>query len=1102
MRPEAHFEGHECRRSVIDCTDVSYYFGMSSKLNIARTVLAQTVAVALVLAFASAAMIVSAQPSSVSIEALRTQVANFHSKAQHQAAIDAIAFRISQVDSPESTEFADLLLMQSDAEMKGGVPKLAFATGERAWKLRERLFGATDPRTLDALNAYLEVCAVVGSVKLCEPDAANAIKQYEALGNTNAPGLAALLRTQALLLNFLSRNREAVTLIDRAIDIWQRNGSSFEENILDAFSSKAALLLNLGREREALLALDELIPRQQELLGDRAPRLLTSLHFRARMLQRLGQLDEAAKLARETLQRRSEALGSEHQDTLTTRILLGRLQLDIGFPAEAAVTLGSTAQSLERLQGASNNETISARAAEAQALRSAGLHQEYVDLMTRVSDDHIQAWGEKHGDSAVYLSALAVGLQAVGDHDGAIARIDRAIALDVAGRPASHPLALARKLSAFWIRERAGIPPPAVDVFSLVQTMSERLGPEHPQTLSGRHLQALLLGRQDGVDEAILLTQKTVAIQKRLLGESHIDTMRLQGALGQLLVKAQRVHEAQLVFDALVPRVNELRRSVAVFGAAAQRQVVTQFHPHLAERVAMLARAGKVHEAFFALDESKANTLLDQMANQNAFTHANLPTELATRLRQLAGRRASFEANVGMEARTERRETLLESLRLTHENLEAALAEGARLSPKFSQLLQVAAARPDDLNLIGKRSALVHYLKGFDDQWYAMVFSRDAEGNGTLRWFELGAQPRMTGNIEAMRVWAGAHGQRFAVDEKGQPVRIYRVDEPSGSYWLARIGATPCGQSATTATCIPANAVEVRGDLEFGLLRRHLGERLLTPLVSAIGNAQQIMISPDGALGLLPWDILLVNGDSAVRRWTFSLTPSLSVLKALTNRPSTRSRRSLLAFAASEGGVVAGETWPPLRFAEYEVNAAVALFRGTGATAFSGKQATKTNILRLAESGELGRYQRVLISAHGRFSSKRPASNAILLTPDGSTAETDGVMSVADWIGMPLNSDLIVLSACDTARGPLVAGEGLIGFGYALNIAGNRDLLATLWPVNDRHTAEFVVEFLRRVKQGLGHAAALAHTKRAFAQSMDSRRNSPRVWSAFVLYGA
>ena len=1072
-------------------------------LNIIPKILARvTIRAGAALVLVSVCTIVCAQSPSASFDVLRKQVADFHSKAQHQAAIDAIAGRISQGENSESTETADLLLMQADAEMKGGFPKLAFATGERAWKLRSRLFGSTDAGTLDALNSYLEACAVVGSVKLCEPDAANAIKQYEALGDANAPGLAALLRTQALLLNFLSRNGEAVVLVDRAINIWQRNGSNFEENILDALSSKAALLFNLGRERDALQALDELIPRQQALIGDRAPRLLTSLHFRARVLQRMGRLDEAAKLVMDTLKRRTESLGSEHQDTLTTRIFLGRLQLDIGLPAEAAVTLGSTAQILERLQGASNSETISARATEAQALRSAGLHQEYVDLMTRVSDDHIQAWGEKHGDSAIYLSALAGGLQAIGDHDGAIARIDHAAALDAAGRPASHPLALARKLNAYWIRERAGIPSPAGEVFSLVKTMSERLGPEHPQTLSGRHLQALRLGEQGALDEAILLMGETAASQTRLLGKSHVDAMRSQGALGKLLVKAQRTQEAHWVFNNLVPEVRNLRRSVALFGAAAQRQIVAQFHPHLAERVALLARAGKMQEAFVALEESKANTLLDQLANQNAFARADLPTELASRLRQLAGRHASFESNVGLEARADRRETLLESLRSTHTDLEVALAEGVLSSPKFSRLLEVNAAQPDDLKLIGKRSALVHYLKGFDERWYAMVFSRDASGGGSLRWIELGTQPRMTGNIEALRVWAGAHGQRFAVDEKGQQIRIYRVDEPSGSYWLARSVTTSCGQGATNATCLPPNAIEVRGELEFASLRRHLGERLLTPLVPAVGNAQHIVISPDGALGLLPWDILLVNGESALRRWTFSLTPSLSVLKATNNRPPADSRRSLLAFAASEGGEIAGETWPPLRFAEQEANAAVTLFRRTGATAFSGKQATETNFRRLAESGELGRYQRVLISAHGRFSSKNPASNAILLAPDGSTAQTDGVMSVADWISMPLNSDLMVLSACDTARGPLVAGEGLIGFGYALNVAGNRDLLATLWPVNDRFTAEFVVEFLRRVKQGIGHAAALAHTKRAFAKNDDVRRNSPRVWGAFVLFGA
>ena len=573
-----------------------------------------------------------AQPLDASvIDTLRKQVAQYQAAAQHREAIDALASRLEAVTDLNTPEVADLLLLKSDAEMKGGFPKLAFATGERAWKLRGRLFGPTDARTLDSLNSYLEACAVVGSVKLCEPDAANAIKQYEALGDANAPGLAALLRTQALLLNFLGRNGEAVVLVDRAISIWQRNGSNFEENILDALSSKAALLMNLGREREALLALDELIPRQQALLGDRAPRLLTSLHIRARVLQRMGRLDEAAKLAIATLQRRTDALGSEHQDTLTTRTLVGRLQLDIGLLTEAATTLGSTAQILERLQGASNSETISARAIEAQALRAAGLHDEFVDLMTRVSDDQIQVWGEKHGDSAIHLSALAGGLQAVGDHDGAIARIDRALALDVAGRPASHPLALARRLVAFWIRERAGIPSPAGEVFSLVQTMSERLGPEHPQTLSGRHLQALLLGRQGTFDEAILLMREVVTSQARQLGKSHIETMRSVGALGQLLVKAGRLQEALLELNDLVPKVRDLRRSVALFGAAAQRQVVAQFHPHLAERVALLARAGKMHEAFVALEESKANTLLDQLANQNAFARADLPTELASR---------------------------------------------------------------------------------------------------------------------------------------------------------------------------------------------------------------------------------------------------------------------------------------------------------------------------------------------------------------------------------------------------------------------------------------------------------------------------------------
>lgn len=183
----------------------------------------------------------------VNFVTLRQQVSDLHARAEHQAAIEAVNGQLQLLGNSESNDAAELLLMLGDAQMKAGQPKLAFASSEEAWKLRERLFGATDARTLDALTPHLEACTLVGSVKTCEVQAGIAVAQYEALGEKNAPGLAAMLRAHALLVSYSGRNAQAVALLDRAIAIWQSNGPRYEQSTLDALSSKAVLTLNLGQ---------------------------------------------------------------------------------------------------------------------------------------------------------------------------------------------------------------------------------------------------------------------------------------------------------------------------------------------------------------------------------------------------------------------------------------------------------------------------------------------------------------------------------------------------------------------------------------------------------------------------------------------------------------------------------------------------------------------------------------------------------------------------------------------------------------------------------------------------------------------------------------
>nr|WP_316642203.1 CHAT domain-containing tetratricopeptide repeat protein [uncultured Roseateles sp.] len=989
---------------------------------------------------------VSGGVAAAELQTLRQQVSGLQAQARHADAVTLVQEALARLVDPASAPAAELLLMLTDAQDKAGNPKPAAQSAERAWQLRQVLFGPSDPRTLDALNEYIDHCTSAGLARACEPLAAEAVRLHEALGNPAAPGLAAALRSQALIVNTVGRAAEALPLLDRAIGIWALDTDRYAENVFNAQTGKAVLLQNLGRYDEALATVDALLPAQRLRLGLRAMDVMSSLNTRTNLLNSLGRIDEALLQSQAIVDLRSEVLGADHLLTLQSRTTQGVLLLQSGRIAEANASLERVADEALRRYGAGHYASLHARYNLALAQRAAGLHQSSIELLTRVVADQLQATGEQHFDYATFLNARAAGLQFAGDVEGALAQFKVGLELAERLRGPKHPQTLLARLTALSARSRAGLEPPAAQAAALAQEMVALLGAEHPQSLAARQLQAQLLGRQGEAQAALPLAQAVSEARDRLLGAGHVDALRSQALVAELLVRLQRPQEALPLFEALVPRVDRLRQALAPLGAAAQRQALEPFQADIVERVVLLARAGRLEEAFTAAESYKARTLLEQLARQRALTGVQLPEGLAQRLQRLVAQGASLEGRIGAEARPSAREPLRGLLQRTHAEIAAVIAEAKQHDPRFARLLDVEPAGEQDLALLGEKTALLHFLQGRDQRWYALLRTR----RGPPQWFELGALPGLAGQVEALRAQTAASGRR------------------------------PTGE---------------------GALPQQLGSQLLAPLQQALVGTEQLLLSPDGVLALLPWDTLLLQGRPVVQRLAISQTPSLSVFKVTRQNALQRPPKGLLALAASDGGLVQGQVWPALPHAEHEARAAARLFRAQGGRAITGASASESALRGLAASGELASYQRLLIAAHGRFEPGRPETHALMLAADGDDSAHDGVVGLADWVALPLRSQLVILSGCDTAQGQLVAGEGLVGFAYALNVAGNRDLLATLWPISDGLAAEFVLDFLGRVRRGTGHALALAQTKRGFAGHADARLRDPRIWAAFVLVG-
>jgi CHAT domain-containing protein len=126
----------------------------------------------------------------------------------------------------------------------------------------------------------------------------------------------------------------------------------------------------------------------------------------------------------------------------------------------------------------------------------------------------------------------------------------------------------------------------------------------------------------------------------------------------------------------------------------------------------------------------------------------------------------------------------------------------------------------------------------------------------------------------------------------------------------------------------------------------------------------------------------------------------------------------------------------------------------------------------------------------------------IVLAQD-ARADDDGLLEAWEILRMDLHADMTVLSACETARGRVAAGEGIIGFSWALFVAGCPSSVVSHWKVDSASTAQLMVDFHKHLladNHPFRKAAALRQAKLDMLR--DAKWQHPFYWSAFVLIGA
>ena len=154
-----------------------------------------------------------------------------------------------------------------------------------------------------------------------------------------------------------------------------------------------------------------------------------------------------------------------------------------------------------------------------------------------------------------------------------------------------------------------------------------------------------------------------------------------------------------------------------------------------------------------------------------------------------------------------------------------------------------------------------------------------------------------------------------------------------------------------------------------------------------------------------------------------------------------------------------------------------------------------------AVSPELSQYRYVHFATHGLLNSRHPALSGVFLSRFNESGKSqDGFLQLHDVYNLKLSADLVVLSACQTALGKDIRGEGLVGLTRGFMYAGAARVVASLWQVDDAATAELMREFYTAMlTKGKPPAEALRAAQVRMWEH--DRWSSPYYWAAFTLQG-
>ncbi len=1008
------------------------------------------------------------------------------------------------------------------------------------------------------------------------PHLENALRLAPGVLGANSQDTATIQLGLANAYRDMARYAQAEPLYRSTIQIRESKYGANHIEVANVVNSLANLYLYQGKYQEALTMYQRCLRIKEGQLGANHVEVAKTLSNMAIVYEKLGQLAQAEPLYDRSLRIKEAQPVKDEVSIAATLFSMGNLYFISARYAQAEAVHKRSLQIKEAKLGPNHPDVALGLNALAELYENQGLDLQAETYYQRSLQIQEARLGKDHPEVANSLVGLAMISMRLGQHSRAEPLFRRSLQIRESRLGADHPLVAASLDSLANLCRITGRGTEAEPLYQRSLRIREaKLGLNHPAVAASLSNQGLLYIGMGRFDQAQPLLERSLRILEGVLGKDHPTVAMNVHYLG-ILYWAQGLNDrAETMYRrALQTRETQLGRdhpevaltllNLAMVHAAQERwsdsanvadrsrrivrKYAAQILPGLSEpdQLSFLENidANRLH-AVLSLGVKKksdpaivaqsatwmlnAKAVAQQVLVERAFQARDNKTPETANLRQqlvdVRKRLAGWIAAPDKPGQTGDRQRQMESLKGQEVDLarRLALATGrARREEPWVELNEVRQAVPNEGILIDIMRVDVRNFRGPEKNPgpHYIAWLIPSVGQGNLEIVELG---------EAAPIEAAVQNVRKELMTADQTIRT-------------------SGEAGAEKALRPA--------------LQALSDLILKPLATRIKDKDRWIISPDGALWLIPWEALIWDDGYVIEKHKLSyLVSGRDVIPAppvsvKTNAPMVMANPDFdLGIAQAQVEARRILTDPQLQSqlrspARSLRIGAVQRLPGTAKEA----EAITPNLERFARAKPLVytdkfaqegvfkvfvRPRVAVLSTHGFFQEdqapvavdptalnlgeQRPARAAdgqplenpllrcgLLLAGFNRRSEAtdpsqdDGVLTGLEIVSADMRgTELVVLSACETGLGQVRNGEGVAGLRQAFQLAGAQNVVATLWQVSDDETARLMNDFFINLADGQPKVIALRNSQ---LKRIQSRRENfgaahPFFWAPFTMTG-